>query len=358
MQKNQKQHQIEADPYLTDRTTIETDWECGAKLWWYKHEGGIGMVPKEEAPYFLQGRLIHEDLAKLASKVSLETVLAEMGEAPQFRPELEIYTRRQGWMIAWDHWVEPRWEDEFETVSVEQELVLEYKDLWVGVIPDRVLRFRKGPYKGQLVYREYKTAKSMGPGWVNYWPTAVQLHLGIAAVEKELGEKVAYGQVVGLSKGYEKGGQLYHPYVRAYLDKSDNFVSQYKTGYPAVDVWDYPGGVQAWVEHLGEDVGLAQFAYSAPVFKNDRLLGDLLEQRYQREKEIALVKEACQTDTLLRAKFFPHRFSKCKPVVGSPCAYLSACHNGEINADPLGSGWYVKRTPHHELEIISQQEES
>lgn len=340
--------------YLTDRTSIETDWECGTKFWWYKHEGGIGMVPSEEAEYFIQGRLVHEDLAKIAAGVPLEDVLAQMGEEPIEQPAREVFTRRKGWMTAFTKWVEPRWEDEFETISIEKELVYEYGPLWIGVVPDRVLRIRKGPNAGKLVYREFKTAKNMGPGWINYWPSAVQLHLGLAAVEQETGEKVAYGQVVGLAKGYEKDGQLYHPYVRAYLDKTGEWTSTYKTGLQPVPVWDYPDGIPAWVERCGETVGLAQFVYSAPIIKNDRLVQLLCEQRLQREIEVQQVKDACQTDDQLRAKFFPHRFSKCRPVVGSPCAYLSACHNGEINKDPLGTGWYVKRTPHHELEIISQ----
>src|SRR3990167_7656298 len=95
------------NPLLTDRTTIETDWECGMKRWWYKEEGGTGIVPKEEAVWFRQGRDYHNDFADLAesadplhSAVELIASLEEKIRGTTDQLAQEELTRRAGWIAA------------------------------------------------------------------------------------------------------------------------------------------------------------------------------------------------------------------------------------------------------------------
>ena len=117
-------------------------------------------------------------------------------------------------------------------------------------------------------------------------------------------------------------------------------------------VWEYDGGILEWVSKLGKEVADTQFAFSPPIFLNERLLDDLVRARTRREQLISIVRSGCQTNPDLRAIHFEPRFSECSPAIGSPCAYLAACHNETINRDPIRSGLFVKRIPHHDVEIL------
>ncbi len=326
-------------PILTDRTSEEVDELCGMKYWWYKLYGERGIVPSDEQTYLTDGKDIHTDLAMFAQGRSVEEVVAaiptleseELGQCA-----LERYTRRVGWAVAFGRWIEPFLRSFGEEVQVESEIVLDRSPLWVAVTPDRVQR-RHG---GGLVYREYKSAKYLDKGWVDHWTYAIQLHLGLAALGEELGEPVEYGQVLGLSKGQDRDGRLIHPYVWAYR-KGEEWSSAYKYGWDHAPVWEYPGGVVEWVDRLGPEVGLKQFAWSAPVYLDSRLLESWIENRVKRHLEIA--------DGTAR---FDQRLIHCRPSFGPACPYLAACHNLSVNQDPIGSGLYVPRTPHHDLELI------
>ena len=360
-------------PLLTDRTTIETDQTCGMKRWWYKHEGGTGIVPAVEAKYFLDGRQYHEDFALLAeaddplkrAKELIEAIEEKLGtETDQIF--LETQTRRAAWIAANGLFIEPELRLTHRTIHVEWELVLDRSPLWVAVTPDRVLERISD---GKLIYRDYKGVGGWGAtyNWMNHWPYAIQLHTVIAAVQEELDRPVAYAQIMGLAKGQERDGKLSHPYVWAYSDGADEWMPVVGDGYyyeakkkglTKRPVWEYAGGILKWVSDLGPDVARNQFPFSAPVFLNERLLNWLVKSRTRREKELDLFGAKCQTDLDARLAHFPPNFNECRPVVGTECPYLAACHNATVNSDPLRSGMYVVRTPHHDLETTMKGEDN
>lgn len=353
---------MSSDPiFLTDRTSIETDWSCGMKLWWYKYEGGMGISPSSEAKYFLDGRELHEDAHRLAeqqddyqdwARARCEEILqgAKQGDPDQVR--LESATRRAGWLAANALFVEPGIRAEFENLSLETEIVLDRDPLWIATTPDRVLRRRSN---GALVIKDYKSFKSRFP----VWDYSAQLQILIKAVEEEYGAKVEYAQIMGFDKGQDRYGRLTHPYVWAYTttESVPLWTTHYKYGLTHTPVWEYHGGIFEWVKELGPEAAEAIFPHSRPIFLNERLLEDLIRARVKRETEIYAVREACQGDRELRTEFFEPRYSSCRPLFGSPCPYLEACHNAQVNTDPIGSGLYTVRVPHHELEIISQEGE-
>lgn len=354
------------DPLLTDRTTIETDWACGMKRWWYKEEGGIGIVPAEEAVWFKQGRDYHEDFAELAQaadpmEAALERIenLRSLMAATNDQLALETLCRRAGWVAANALWLEPATRKDYRTLHVEHELVLEREALWLAVTPDRVLERLSD---SQIVYRDYKGVGGWGitANWLSSWPYQIQLHSVLKAIEEELGRPVGFGQIVGLSKGQEKEGKLRHPYVWSYFsddgaDCTTDYYEAKRKGLTLRPVWEYAGGILEWVKRLGPEVASGQFVFSQPIFLNERLLTDLVVSRTRREREVKLFREACQKDKRLRMLHFEPKFSSCRPAIGSPCPYLAACHNQSVNDNPLGSGMYVKRTPHHDLELISME---
>ncbi len=340
--------------YLTDRTTIETDWKCGMARWWFREEGGGGIVPASTAAYLTQGIEVHDDLAALAQGVEVEALVTEILATPaETQPELEVLYRRAGWIAGFGLYILPRLLDRYEVVFIERELCLARDPLWIACKPDLVLRDKQ---TGRLVVIDYKTAGMVTKGWVEYWPYAVQHHINLQAVADELGESPSHAQIIGLVKGQDRDGRLAHPYVWAYVkgDGSDpeQWSQKYAYGLTHAPVWEYTPGLLEWVKRLGEGVALAQFPHSAPIVLNERLLKDLIRSRTEREREVAKVRAVCQDSRIVRAQYFEQRFSACRPVIGAPCAYCEACHNASVNADPIGSGLYVPRTPHHELELL------
>ena len=355
-------------PLLTDRTTIETDWTCGMRRWWYKEEGGVGIVPVDTPAALRQGSEYHVDFADIAEADSPEKAAIQLIEGLESRIHSttdgilqEELTRRAGWIAANALFLEPQTRQDYLTLGVEFELVLERGDLWIAATPDRVLERKTD---GAVIYRDYKGVGGWGvtKRWLDQWPYAVQQHTVLKALEEELGRKVAFGQVIGLSKGQEKYGRLQHPYVWAYWSDKEGWIPAGEGGgkkdLTPRPVWEYDGGILEWVRKLGPEVAAGQFAFSPPIYLNERLLADLVTSRTRREKEVRIIRRRAQEDRTLRAKYFEPKHSACSPAIGSSCPYLLACHNETINRDPLGSGLFVRRTPHHELEIIGGQDDT
>ena len=329
--------------FYDSKTSAETDWECGMKYWWQKYHGGGGIVPVEEASYFLAGRQLHEDMEPFAKGVSVETacdlILPLPTDATQV--QLEQWSRRKGWVTAWGLYIEPYLRAFGDEVLCEDELLLCRDPLRVRTRPDRVQR-RRG---GGLVYREWKTTASTRREWCEGWRYSIQLHIGLAALGEASGEKAEYGQVTGLYKGTEKDGRLVHPYVWAYF-KDGEWSHEWKRGWDHRPVWEYEGGYIDWVTRCGKETADKMFVWSPPVGLDTRIIDRYVTRRIERLREVATVKDACQTDIKLREEHFEMRFSKCRPPYGEPCQYLAACHNASVNANPVESGLYIPRGEH------------
>ncbi len=356
--------------YLTDRSAVETDDKCGMRFWFNRKEQGIGIVPALQPLALAVGSATHEDLRTVAEMPDLEVptiqaALDAIGAAVSAddrdtQAAMEILYRRLGWLAAMALYIEPDLRREYANVSTEAELILDRSPLQVAVTPDRVLRHRS---RGRLVYREYKTTITAGKKWLDSWKYAIQLHIGLAAVSEELGERCAYAQIVALMKGYysKTDHHLVHPYVWGYYNKAtDQWTHEYdkarSAAWTPMPVWEYPGGVIEWVQRCGEDVARAQFPATEPVFYNERMLNDWVARRIYREKILAETLEVCYSDESQRNLFYERRQGQCKPPFGDACPYLSACWNAEIGRDPLRNGEYVTRTPHHEVEILGVEE--
>jgi hypothetical protein len=352
-------------PLIETRTAAEIDDRCGMRYWWYHEEQGTGIVPAEDPEELAVGKDIHNDAADIASipdsdltpdgvSERIEAIKASVNAPEHNTGVLERLYRRLGWYAAFALYLEPRLREEFETVQVEKEITLDRDTLWVPITPDRVGRHRDGKY---LVYKELKSTITAGPKWTASWPFAIQIHAGIKALEEELGEKVAYGQVVGLLKGNKTGDRLSHPYVWAWRNtQSGLWTHEYAKARSAewehAPVWEFPGGMVSWVQTLGKEVALAQFPHSAPVFLNDKMLEDWVNRRISRQAQIEEVHAECQLSWDTRVLYFEPRTAQCRPAFGPECPYLRCCWNAEINQNPLACDQFVRRTPHHELEAI------
>lgn len=346
-----KSNIIPLKPILCDRSGEEVDERCGMEYWWNRLEGGKGITPTIQETYFVSGSQLHEDMEMFAKGMTTEEVVAAIGpyigEPDQIAQEL--HQRRLGWAAAWGTYQEPLLRKDFDEVSCEAETILDRDPLWVAVTPDRIQR-RKGG--GGLVYREWKSTATTRKEWQDHWTYAIQLHLGMAATAEELKEPFEYGQVTGFNKGQDRGGRLSHPYVWAY-HQNGVWSHTYRPGWEHRPVWEFEGGVLDWVRRCGAEVASQQFIHSAPVMLDMRRVEEWVRVRTYRHMEIENVKGACQSDVGLRQLHFKPSSIFCRPAYGPPCAYLQACYNYSTRTDPVGSGAYKVREPHHDLERIS-----
>lgn len=350
--------------YLVDRSGAELADRCGMAYWWNRKHGGTGVVMPKEAEALMVGRQTHEDLQAVAEAEDIspaglegliEPLLANLQPGDEgHQVVMELLYRRLGWLVAYALYIEPKVREVYETVGLEKELILDRSPLWVPVTPDRVLKHRRS---GHVVYREYKSTISSSGKWLGSWKKMVQLHLGIKAIEEDTGQPVAYGQVMGLMKGMVRDGRLAHPYVWGYCNQSTGAwthdYQQARSGaWSPRPVWEYPGGIIGWVTACGPDVALSQFPHTEPVFLNEKLLGEWVARWQAKLAQWGTVEEMCANDPKARAIFFEPRTSQCEPPFGDPCPYRLACWNASVNADPIGSGHYVERQPHHEVEVM------
>lgn len=354
--------------YLEDRSGAETDDHCGMKYWWQRKSGPArkGLVPlKKELPLLIGGET-HNDLATVADMEDIsvdalkEVVKGLTSHLTQDdyceQSKMELLWRRLGWLVAFALYLEPEIREKYDNVAVEDEVIYVRDPLWVPVTPDRVLRNK---ITNRLEYREYKTTVSSTQKWLHSWFYAIQLHLGLVAMSEELEEKVHFAQIMGLMKGYESQSdhRLVHPYVWGWynhqLDKwsCDYTLSRGKDWVP-MPVWEYPGGIVEWVRFCGPDVAKGQFPHSPPVFLNQRMLDLWTVRRLARQRQIRQVEEAAYLDEKIRVTYFEMKTGQCRPAFGDPCPYLPLCWNAEANANPLGSGDFIVREPHHDVEIV------
>jgi hypothetical protein len=357
---------------LMDRSGAELDDDCGMAFFWNRvWKGGdakAGIVPAKEALYYQVGRETHEDLHAVAEMEDLSVPAIEervreltVGLTAEDRLDIDLMERlyrRIGWFAAQALFIEPRTRMEFETVFCEDEIILDREPLWVPITPDRVLRHRETK---KLRYREYKSTAYASGKWTGSWPFAIQLHLGMKALEEELGEPIEFAQIMGLHKGYVGTDGLSHPYVWAYRNlKTGAWTHEWAKAVPRADwerkpVWEYPDGPVKWVLTLGEEVAYSQFPQSPPVFLNEDMVSNWLTRKTARAKEIALFGETAQFDDKLRNVIFQQHTKKCRPAFGDQCPYLPLCWNKSMGERPLEKG-FVPRVPHHETEILWLEE--
>lgn len=340
-------------PFVTDRTTIEIDDECGMRRWWFRHAEGNGIVPAATPAALAEGSMIHELLAaSLLGSVSLPAPPDPDAEQEKW----EQWAWLVGMTVAFRDVIIPEWITPHYTVeAVEQEMVLDRGDLWLAFTADAVLRQIADPKK--LVILDYKSVSRVTKQWAESWPFSIQMHLNQLGVEEEFQEPVSHALVIGLDKGYTAEGKRRHPYIWAWSDGASGWSKDYKKGWNLRPVWEFDSdpteAVTRWVALLDRDVALNQFPVSLPIVLDRQVAEDVLADRTAREAAVQGYFEVLDRDPdaapALHRQLFPQLRTKCRKAFGYPCPYVEACWNPEIGSDPLASGIYVRRTPHHEV---------
>jgi hypothetical protein len=343
---------------VTDRSAITTDWDCRMKYYWYRHAEGQGIVPVNEPHYFVDGRNFADSL-ELARTPDFEIMpwaeeqVARLSTLTDIKAQ-ESLIRLVGMMIAYKMYIEPKILQQFEIVDMEKELILDRSPLWIATTPDLIKRDRK---TGKLVYQDDKSVTNASNQWTAHWNYAIQLHIGLAAMEEEYKEEVAYAHIMGMRKGQVSYGALSHPYVYVSRSPQGKWQRRGYKGWEKLFATEFPGGLRAWVVELGEETAQELFPWSVPVFLNKRMLEGIVRERLSRMQEIEKgMGNNPDPSPQVFPQLFPKSLNQCYPSMGSMCPYIQACHNHTVGADPLASGLYAVRTPHHNVEILHRQE--
>lgn len=347
--------------HLMDITQAEVDDTCGMRYWLSYMEGGRGMTPTLDVIPNMIEQETHNDFRTISSmpdlsadniKKSVDDILSKLTEDDKKNQRrMELMYRRLGWLAAFALYIEPKIREQYYTILTDGEQVLNRDPLMIVTYPDRVLRSKAN---SEVTYREYVP---MIPGvnhhnWLDSFKYRVRLHAGIAAMEEARKEHIAYGQVMGLSKGYYSlfDKRLVHPYVWGYYHAkkeewthSQTVVSENAAGWKQMPVWNFLGGVVAWVKMCGESVANVQFPLSGMVKQDKLFLQSWVDRRLHREREIRGVNGECYGNKKLRAIYFARRTDQCQTTVGEDCPYVKACWDKKIGAEPFKSGAFVPK---------------
>jgi hypothetical protein len=350
--------------WLLDRSAGDLDDKCGMAFYWSRLYKCKGIATKTVNDNLLTGTEIHDDLANIgeatdpleeARKLADEILDVIGPDSPTLVKE-HAY-RRAGWALAFAKWIEPMLRKDWDNVGIESELILDRSPLWVPVQPDRVLKHKT---QKVLRYLEFKSTKFANNQWMNSWQKAIQLHVGLKAASEELGEEVNYANILGLMKGEERDGLLRHPYIWGYRNTdTEEWTHDYNKArgmkWILEPIWRYPGGLEKWVDFLGEGIGKSMFPMSQPVMFNEELFESWVTRKKSRMEQVSRTVDLCADNKELRQIIFEQRQQQCTPAFGTPCEFNGACWNKSINSDPLGHG-YVERIPHHDVEILLRKE--
>lgn len=221
---------------------------------------------------------------------------------------------------------------------------------------------------------EYKTTGQRAEDWLKQWPKAVQVHSAIVAAEATLGLKLSGCIVQGISKGYKdhKTGSFRSPFCEGWRWLGGSEVT-YAYTYQRAKGWekfapaDLEDGTAGWVEGMPRDLLDEQFPRTGPIFLRrdlaDRFFAQLVERENEIRRAMIAIRDIANSvgldDAAKDARIqhmmdaaFPMNFSACTGRYGKyDCPMLEACWTPTVNANPLASGLYKPREPHHDTEI-------
>jgi hypothetical protein len=175
------------------------------------------------------------------------------------------------------------------------------------------------------------------------------------AIEEEMGEKVAFSQVMGLMKGDYREGKLRHPYVWAYYNAStgaweDDYQKARGAQWDLAPVWNYPGGIVGWVKKCGPETAHEQFPHTEPIFLDRQMVEKWAERRAARLTEIENWKNGMINPS--RHIIFKQCTQNCIPAFGDPCQYNPLCWNATWYEHPETHPGFKPREPHHLVERL------
>jgi hypothetical protein len=166
----------------------------------------------------------------------------------------------------------------------------------------------------------------------------------------------AYRKLVGVE--YEYSGSLYYP-----KPENKSGWGRLGKGWEDFPVWEEEGGVKEWIRKLasdeiqgGRELLAKQFKIPTAYFRKEEHLQSWYRQTRAIESDIKRKNDFIQSRGVVQVISFreqldisfPQRRRNCH--YPNDCQYVGICYTDGIFDDPIGSGKYMWRIPHHEAE--------
>lgn len=247
----------------------------------------------------------------------------------------------------------------------------ECQGIGLMIRPDMELRHKAS---GRCQIWDWKTT-----GWdldKNEYDQSPQMTLQCLGAEKDLGEAVDSYWVCGLLKGkrdffskaekdsggVKKQGSVfcyawYKPGMGQIEREEWSFTSTKRSGFSRIPIWEAHlrgkaegmSNLEHWVmEVLPEEIVREQFQILGPLQRPVHIEQELLNQVYGEALKWAEYKKLGQPGEMLDS-YAPQAWGSCFNY-RRPCEYLDLCRK-TVFGEPLESGRFVRRMPHHEAEL-------
>ena len=333
----------------SDHTRTTTDWACPrARYWGYECEG-IGVMPIEPDINLIFGQAIAVAAETIRQSRPLPVYSGPLPWAALYAGLTEAYATR-----IW-----PQWLQYSRLVATEAECT-------IALSPDVIYMARPDAVVERLSdhtfwYIQDKTTSQNPQNFVSGWDKSAELHATALAIQHTLGIEISGAYVQGWCKGYLKNNTLYSPLAYCWLKPQQPGIGkaqpsfEYRTGWPRVPVTELD--VQAWVKSLPEPLIQEQFPVTAPIMIRHDLAKTYLAQLLRRELGLKLWRDDCRMSEEERRGKFPQHFNQCDEwsKYKRKCSWHDCCWAPTIARDPVASGLYLRRTPHHEPERVYTQ---
>jgi len=365
-------------------------------------EGGTGIEPAALSMGLSRGSLGHEILAQYLNHVRKGTetpeILREIFAKAFFdfknkaldRTLEDIDTSMLEWEIdrqcalvegmcrAWIKYRLPMILDIYEIVATEVEREIELSpDVVLMTRIDNELRHKQ---TGEYAALEFKFTKANRSDYFDSWRYATQTAAHLIALEEIHGGRASSVLMeflmVGTVRSDEKSGMdiYYSPLVRGYrlpanppLQPDDIYGHEsklgIKKGWITFNVWEevlqgkpaWMSNMEYWVEAvLPPEKAREQFV-TREIFRHEDEMEAwkkrVVAQQRRLYTGVQMLQDKATEDQALDV-FFPGNFDEScySNKYFRPCPFLPVCY-GELGTDPVESGKFVRRTPHHEREF-------
>jgi hypothetical protein len=372
-----------------DRSRMGAYQNCPRLRYLTYHARGTGLSPVGTSLALTLGSAFHAITAALRLGQSPAVVIA--AAAAEFRAALLATPRLDGdevapWVIdeqvrllegmAWA-WVRtrlPAIQAEFDVVAIEHELLWELAPgIEVMVRGDALERRRADAL---LFYREFKTTSSGDGEWAKQFDTNSQILSNVLAFQEVLHEDISGVIIEGVIKGRRaldrakaspfNGLRLQQSaFCYGYRYPGDRYLTEWARGATKVRSWEVTDA-RTWVYEVMDEAECAsQFSVVPPILPRPDTLARWRRQMLAQESHIARALEtlalpgfsSIEALALVRQDIldavFPLNDDHCHRYFGYPCPYKDVCFDPVIGRDPLGSGLYVRRVPHHTTEVTA-----
>lgn len=373
--------------WLTDRSRIALgDDHCQMARYYEYHYQGTGIVPVAPSLNTSIGIAVHdmlaEELARTETRDDIDTVWTErfvkwserIYKVCELRRETQHTKNEAAWLasvLAYGWWTQfAAWfAERFEIIAIEREyaLVLDDGRIVIQVKPDLVLRDRQ---TGKLCIMDFKSMSSFKEQTTpQSFAESVQIALMTAAVEAAHGEPVEQFWIAGMVKGskqvFEKdGNKTAEPRFYSHLCYAKVPQPPFKEWdfkgfwYNKTPIWEFDPSPINFVRLLQEkrpDILHESFPMMGPFQRQTHMIPQALRGIVGGENRWinalwALSEANPESFNVVLDETFSRSYGNCTSFFGDSCPFVRLCYALPGHEDPIGSGFYRQRRPHHEPE--------